>query len=68
MRIKKVDRVTKDDTHLSDYIKSLEARIRRLEKDFNEAKDIQYSDSKQTKIEVSAFAGFDRELDMHKAN
>ena len=68
MRIKKVDRVTKDDTDLSDNIKSLEARIRRLEKDFNEAKNSQYSDSKETKIEISAFAGFNREPEMHKVN
>ena len=68
MRIKKVDRVTKDDTDLSDNIKSLEARIRRLEKDFNEAKNSQYSDSQETKTKISAFDGFDREPERHKVN
>ena len=68
MRIKKVDRITNDDTHLSDNIKSLETRIRRLEKDFNEAKNSQYSDSQETNTEISAFDGFDRETEMHKVN
>ena len=68
MRIKKVDSVTKDDTDLSDNIKSLEARIRILEKDFNEAKNSQYSDSQETKTKISAFDGFDREPERHKVN
>lgn len=68
MRIKKADRVTKDDTNLSGYVKSLEVRIRRFEKNFNEAKDNQYSDSQVTKFKISAFAGFDREPEIHKAN
>ena len=49
MRIKKVDRVTKDDTDLSD-ISSLEASIRRLEKDFNEAKTVSIRTVRKQKL------------------